>query len=142
MSSTFQQHFTSDNLNMIRRVLDYAGLHDRLGEATHQARPSASRFLITCFQGGISTELALREELYHHLYQDMSEPVRAGENADIHGWENEGGAASVEPRITLQLVASQATDVRGVRSGFPAFIANRVSVGLQDDIPPTLPMAA
>lgn len=142
MSSTFQQYFTSDDLSMIRRVLDNAGLHDRLGEATHQARPSASRFLITCFQRGISTELALREELYHHLYQDMSEPARAGENGDVHDWETEGGAVSVEPQITLQLVARQTFDIRGIRSGFTAFIASHVSVGLQDDIPPTLPMAA
>jgi hypothetical protein len=141
MSSTFQQYLTSDDLNIIRRVLDNAGLHDRFGEVAHQARVTASRFLITCFQRGISTELALREELYH-LYQDMSEPVRAGENAEIHDWEIEGSAVSVEPRIRLQLVASQTTDIRGIRSGFTAFIASHVSIGLQDDILPTLPMAA
>ena len=146
MSSTFQQHFTPDDLNMIRRVLDNAGLHDRPGHATHQARPSASRFLIKCFQRGVSTELALRDELYHHLYQDMSEPVRACENADVKGWENEGGAVEAEPQTThlrnLRLVAGQTPDIRRIKLGFPDFILSYVSAGSEGDVPRMLPMAA
>jgi hypothetical protein len=146
MSSTFQQHFTPDDLNMIRRVLDNAGLHDRPGEATHHARLSASLFLITCFQQGISTELALREELHHHLYQDTSEPVRAGEPADVQGWENEGGAVAAEPQtmplLNLRLVAGQTPDVRRIMLGFPDFMLSYVSAGPEGDVPRMLPMAA
>lgn len=146
MSSTFQQYLTSDDLNMIRRVLDNAGLHDRSGKVAHQARVTGSRFLITRFQLGISTELALREKLYHHLYQDMSEPVQAGENAGVHDWENEGGAVAAEPqttpRLRLQHVASQAPNVRRIVLGFPAFIVSHVSDGPQSDVPRIPPMAA
>lgn len=146
MSSTFQQHFTPDDLNMIRRVLDNAGIHHRPGEATHQDRPSASRFLITCFQQGISTELALREELHHHLYQDTSEPVRAGENADVKGWENEDGAMAAElqktPLINRRLVAGQTLDVRRITLSYPDFTLSYASAGLEGEVPRILPMAA
>ncbi|CAN7538117.1 hypothetical protein [Rhizobium sp. LjRoot254] len=145
LSSTIQQHFTLDDLNMLRRVLDNAGLHDRHGETSHSARLAASRFLIGCFKQGISTEMELRFELFHHLYQDMSERVRAGELADIKAWENEGGALASEARPTRQpmrLVSSHATVVRRIMLGFPAFSPSDNSSGADDAIPQMLTMAA
>ncbi|MBX9458069.1 MAG: hypothetical protein KL863_19725 [Rhizobium sp.] len=98
MSSTTRQYFTSDDLNMLRRILDDAGLVDRDGETSRRSRSVASRFLIACFQQGVATEMELRSELFHHLYQDLTEPVRAGEITDFPSWENEGGAFGTRAR--------------------------------------------
>lgn len=145
MSSTIQQYFTSGDLHMIRRVLDNAGLHDRADERSRLARRVAGRFLIGCFQQGISTEMELRFELFHHLYQDTSERVRMGEVADLQAWENEGGAvvSAARPNVRpgLRLVAGQTSDVRRIMLGFPAFMLSHASSGADDNIPRML-MAA
>ena len=101
MSSTTRQYFTSEDLNMLRRVMDNAGLFGRPDEPSQLARSAASRFLIACFQQGIATETELRFELFHHLHQDMSEPVRAAEIFDFQAWENEGGAFGPLARANL-----------------------------------------
>lgn len=146
MSSTIQQHFAPDDLNMLRRVLDNAGLHDRPGEASLVARLAASRFLIGCFQQGISTEMALRFELFHHLHQDMSERVQARELADIKAWENEGGAPASEARATRQprmrRISGRTTIVRRIMLGFSAFSPSDDSPGADHAIPQKLTMAA
>lgn len=105
MSSTIQQYFTPDNLNMLRRALDDAGCHYK-----------ANGF-------------------FHHLYQDMSERARAREFADFEAWENEGGAlAKSRPnrQPSLRLVSGQATIVRRIMLGFPAFSLSNRSLGAED----------
>ena len=145
MSSTTQQHFTRDDLNMLRRVLENAGFHDRPGEASHLARLSASRFHFGCFQQGISTKMELRFELFHHLYQDMSERARA-ELAIIQTWENEGGAVASDTmphrQPLMRLVGSQATTIRCITLGFPVFIASDHSPSATNAIPQMSMMAA
>lgn len=146
MSSTTQQYFTPDDLNMLGRVLDNAGLQDGPGEASRPARLAASRFLIERFQQGISAEMELGSELFHHLYQDMSERVRGGELAEVQTWENEGGAMAPEARPirqpSVRLVNSQVTIVRRIMLGFPAFSPGDGSSSVDDHIPQMLMMAA
>jgi hypothetical protein len=144
LSSTIQQHFTLDNLNMLRRVLDNAGLHDG-PDAARLARLSASRFLIECFQHGISTETDLKSELLNHLHQDMSERARAAEFADAQTWENEGDALASEVKLSrhsVQLDSNQATIARRIILGFPVFGLSRSSIRADDDIPQMLTTAA
>jgi hypothetical protein len=146
MSSTNQQHFTSDDLDMLRRVLDNADLHDRPSEIPHPVRSAASRFLITRFQQGNTSEIELRFELFHHLYQDTSERARAGEHAEFQVWENEGGAVVSEAhpnhQPSLRLVAGQTSTVRRIMLGFPAFTLSHDFSGADDDIPRVVLMAA
>lgn len=103
MSSATQQYLTPNDLNMLRRVLDDSGLYDGLDDAAHLARLTASRLLIGCFQQGISMEMERRLELFNHLYQDMSERVRAEELAGVQMWKNEAGAlASPSPAFGVK----------------------------------------
>ena len=59
MSSGYQQHFTSADIDMLDRVLVRAGMTDVPDSSGKEGRLTASRFLIETFQHGITDESAL-----------------------------------------------------------------------------------
>lgn len=63
MSSMTQQYLSSDDLRMLKRVLDNAGLHDQFDEYSRLIRMVAGRHLIASFQLGIASEMELNFEL-------------------------------------------------------------------------------
>jgi hypothetical protein len=60
MSSTSREFFTPDDLRMLDRVLVYTGYPQADDICRREARLEASRFLITAFQSGVTTERELR----------------------------------------------------------------------------------
>ena len=65
MSSGYQQHFTSADIDMLDRVLGRAGMPDVPDPSGKEDRLTASRFLIETFQHGITDESALFFALAH-----------------------------------------------------------------------------
>jgi hypothetical protein len=67
MSSEFRQYFTSDDLGMLERVLDHAGLYNIANDGDQQLRLSAAKFLIRRFQAGTIDEPGLYAALIDNL---------------------------------------------------------------------------
>jgi len=67
MSSTPRQYFTSDDLGMLDRILDHAGIYRSANDSDQALRLSAAKFLIRRFQAGISNEHALYADLIDNL---------------------------------------------------------------------------
>lgn len=88
MSSSAASHVPAPlNIEMLKRVLDTAGMLN-VRSAWHQAeRRAAARFLITAFQGGVHSEAALVTVLLGQI-EMLSSPFS---NDDLDRWENEGG---------------------------------------------------
>lgn len=67
MSSNHRQYFTSDDLNMLDRVLTQAGLPQSSDPIQRDLRLESTRILIASFQRGLTTERALRGVLDNGL---------------------------------------------------------------------------
>lgn len=80
MSSGYQQHFTSTDIDMLHRVLDRAGIADFAEASASANRSNASRFLIEAFQHGVTSESALYFALVNRpdvSVSDLAHPIGA-----------------------------------------------------------------
>lgn len=148
MSSMKQQYFAADDLRMLKRVLDHAGLYDRPDDSSRLARLIGARHLIACFQQRSAKEMELKLELHRHLHQDLAQRSVATELVDLQLWDNECSATEVDKSgvdlFKLRLVHSHSRLVQRVMLGFPAFSPGYHSPGTGEDFkaPQMLMMAA
>ncbi|OMQ43008.1 hypothetical protein [Ensifer sp. 1H6] len=101
MSSSAASHAPAPlNIEMLKRVLDTAGMLN-VRSAWHQAeRRAAARFLITAFQGGVHSEAALVTVLLSQT--DMLSSPFSSE--DLDRWENEGGGMAFDRSATPETI--------------------------------------
>lgn len=88
------------NTEMLKRVLDTAGLFN-IRSAWHRAkRRTATRFLIAAFQGGMHSEAALVTILISQI-EMLSSPFSS---EDLDRWENEGGGMAFDRSATPETI--------------------------------------
>ncbi|SDA94601.1 hypothetical protein [Sinorhizobium sp. NFACC03] len=99
MSSNVASHAPVP-LDMLKRVLDTAGIFD-VRSAWHRAkRRAAARLLISAFQRGTHSEAALVTILISQI--EMLSPSFSPEELDR--WENEGGGTAFDRAATPETV--------------------------------------
>jgi len=89
MSSIYpEQYMDAADIRMLRDILKRSGSRRAEGGTEIQRSRSAAMFVISQFKAGLIEP----SFMLHNLEHRVRHPPRAGDNARLQVWENEGGA--------------------------------------------------